>query len=250
MFRCAGTARKTGWGEANIGLLDPRTGLRRTPAGSARPAPLLVALGSPYDLFNLGVAHARALGVLRDIYNLTDGVTAERIDRMVACGAEDADQMFLLRALLLSGPDAAGWAEIWPRFRNHYEIELGTQILLGPTRPSPAVRELFAALRTAKAQISLAGAWSPSLRTVLLDRVGAGRRVATAAHDGALQTPPDIWIGAVRHVDKGADATHILAYGDAFEADTLFRVTETLDAYARVRNRESTGDVVAFSDFT
>ena len=218
---------------------------RSTGRGNAPAIPdgrVGLCIGSPYTTLGLGAVHARAFAVMRDAMGLTEGSVGRDIDRMLCSGASEADQLFLLRALLLSRGNGAQWAAQWPRIRALYEIEFGTQVLLGPLDTPAPVRELLRRVRHALLPVALDAPWGEDLCAVVMSVALPRYAEARPRVRG-----PAVWLGADRHkAARPAECATAVSYGDTPDAARIATLLDTLQLGARQWKPRGTGNVVAF----
>ncbi|MGB3457143.1 MAG: hypothetical protein WBG08_06670 [Litorimonas sp.] len=203
-----------------------------------------VIFASPYVLGDFNRAHAAALSATRGVFKLERGHLGQAIDRILDSDIPLLHRLDLLRTLAQSETrQGAYWAEIWPRVNAHFQIELGTHLLLRPPPVNPAIAALVGGLIARSARMDVICDWSASLLDVLRDAVlpdGRGKHPFTAIDRSCLaEGGRGLWIGqsGLGSAEARRRGHTILCVKALFQEEDLAEANAYLDAFGPVPGR-------------
>lgn len=194
-----------------------------------------VILASPFLLADLEDVQRQAIAATREVFGLDVGKLAETLDRFMRSSCPEAHRMDLLRTLAQADPQRGNhWRRIWSRILSHYQIELGTLMLLGSIRANPQTCRFVDWLSERHVRIDVICDWSPALMDAL-GWIVVPERMASDADSPCFkaigraslhQGGKAIWIGMVGQ--GGGDAQRrghaVIELADPFGVDDFKRV--------------------------
>jgi hypothetical protein len=206
----------------------------------ARSARVRVILGSPFLCGALEAVQRDALRETQRVFRLDRGELGRAVERLIETCSPPEHKLDLLRALAQSDPrQGPFWREVWPRLAAHYQIEMGTLLMLRQPRMNEAVAALVDGLTERKARIDVMCGWSSSLldvlQTVLVPHLYGSGLLEATDRASLGQGAKGMWIGST---GQGANEARrrghsVLGVETAFHKDHLMDVIAFVESHGK-----------------